>query len=122
MAIEQSLYSKPEVAQGVYDSNGCDSAANNSQHLPDKIVKGGVMLLINYVDWLDLSHKHGLLSSIMAEGPPRTNRISVVFNGCSLITVFLNDHWYDFEVVEVVYLLLLLSEILNHLAGHEISF
>ncbi len=80
------------------------------------------MLLIDDIDWLDLSHKHGLLGSIVAEGPPRTNRVSIVFTVFSLVTVFLDDHWDYLEMVEVVQLLLLLSEILNYLASHEIPF
>jgi hypothetical protein len=58
----------------------------------------------------------------VAEGPPRTNRVSIVFTVFSLVTVFLDDHWDYLEMVEVVQLLLLLSEILNYLASHEIPF
>ena len=61
------------MAQRIYDAYGCDGASDYGQHLPDEVVEGGVVLLIDDIDWLDLSHKHGLLGSIVAEGPPRTN-------------------------------------------------
>ena len=90
------------MAQRIHDAYSCNSASNDSQHLPDEIVERRVVLLIDNVNWLNLRHKHGFLSSVMTESPSRTNRVSIVLAVFSLVAVFLDDHRNYFKMVKVV--------------------
>lgn len=59
------------MAEGVEDADRGHRAADNSQDLPDQLVHRGLVLLIDDVDGLDLSHEHGLLRGLKIEGGAR---------------------------------------------------
>jgi hypothetical protein len=71
------------MAQGVYYADARYCSPNDRQHLPNELVKRGVMLLVDDVDWFYFCHKHRLLGCVVAECPTRTNRVPIVLAGRS---------------------------------------
>lgn len=82
------------MAERVYNADRGHCPSNDCEHLPNEVVEGGAVLLIDDVDGLNLRHEHGFLSGIVAEGPTRTNRVAVILAVRSGVAL-LNDHGDD---------------------------
>ena len=85
----------------VEDSDSRHRSSYNRQDLPRKVIQSRLMLFVNNIDWLDLSHKHDLLSGLIVESPTRSDGVSVILN--RFFGAFgLHNYWYDLEMVEKV--------------------
>lgn len=101
------------MTESIHNADSSNSTTYNSQYLNNHMVKLRIVTFVDYINGLDLCHKHNTFKRIALKlGCTWTERVSIVWLVFDVVIVLYYNRYY-LKMIEVVLFYSALFEVLN---------